>query len=160
MDETTDALDLLMNDHRLVEQLFEEYEQLAEDEGDATEKQSLAATICAELTVHAQLEEEIFYPAARNVLDDQELLDQAEAEHASAKELIAQLEETSPDDDMYDAKVKLLSEQIALHVHEEENELFPQLRDAGLETETLGQQMLARKAEILDEMGIVETEEE
>ncbi len=156
--EASDAIELLQEDHREVEALFNEYEQLASDDVDA--KESVAADICEKLTVHAQIEEEIFYPAARQALgDDTEIVDEAEEEHADAKQLIAEIEEMSPEDDDYDAKVKSLSEAIAHHVEEEENEMFPKLRQSGLETQALGEQMAERKHEIIDELGFAEAED-
>ena len=149
-----DAIELLLADHRNVEKLFKDYERLVEDEGSYNEKEALAATICAELTVHTQVEEEIFYPAARDILDDEELVDEAVVEHASAKDLIAQLADMSPDDDLYDAKIKVLSELIEHHVEEEEDEMFPKLKKARLDTKALGPQMAERKHELIEELGI------
>jgi hemerythrin superfamily protein len=150
----TDAIELLLADHRNVEKLFKQYEKLVEDEGSYNEKESLAATICAELTVHTQIEEEIFYPAARNILDEEDLVDEAIVEHASAKDLIAQLADMSPDDELYDAKIKVLSELIEHHVEEEEDEMFPKLKKARLDTAALGPQMAGRKQELVEELGI------
>ena len=127
---------------------------MVENEGTYNEKEALAATICAELTVHAQIEEEIFYPAARDILDEEELIDEAVVEHASAKDLIAQLAEMSPDDDLYDAKIKVLGELIEHHVEEEEDEMFPKLKKAKLDTSSLGTQMVERKQELIDELDI------
>lgn len=149
-----DAIELLKADHRKVEKLFKEYDQLVEAEGSYNEKEALAATICAELTMHAQVEEEIFYPAARDILDEEDLVDEAVVEHASAKDLIAQLADMSPDDDLYDAKVKVLGELIEHHVEEEEDEMFPKLKKAKLDTAALGPQMADRKLELTDELGI------
>ena len=157
--EATDALEMLKDDHRQVEALFKEYEQLAGGE-DIAAKEVVATEICEKLTVHAQLEEEVFYPAARQVLDKQEIIDEAEEEHADAKQLIAELEEMSPEDDAYDATVKSLSDAIAHHVEEEESEMFPKLKEAGMETEAVGEQMAERRQEIMDELGLAETEEE
>ena len=150
----TDAIELLTADHRNVEKLFKQYDELVENEGTYNEKEALAATICAELTVHAQVEEEIFYPAARDILDEEELVDEAVVEHASAKDLIAQLADMSPDDDLYDAKIKVLGELIEHHVEEEEDEMFPKLKKAKLDTAALGPQILERKQELIDELGI------
>ena len=107
--------------------------------------------ICAELTAHATAEEEIFYPAARAVIDKVELIDEADVEHASAKDLIAQIEGSSPSDDHYDAKVKVLGEYIDHHVQEEEGEIFPKVRRAKVDTVALGEQLAARKEEIMRE---------
>ncbi len=149
-----DAIELLKADHRKVEKLFKDYDKLVEDDGSYNEKEALAATICAELSVHAQVEEEIFYPAARDILDEEDLIDEAVVEHASAKDLIAQLADMSPDDDLYDAKVKVLGELIEHHVEEEEDEMFPKLKKAKLDTASLGPQMAERKLQLVDELGI------
>ena len=119
-----------------------------------TTSEALAATICAELTIHTQVEEEIFYPAARDILDEEDLIDEAIVEHASAKDLIAQLVDMSPDDDLYDAKVKVLSELIEHHVEEEEEEMFPKLKKAKLDTASLGPKMAARKLQLVEELGV------
>ena len=150
----SDAIEQLTADHRKVEKLFKEYDQLVATEASYNEKEALAATICAELTVHAQVEEEIFYPAARDILDEEDLVDEAVVEHASAKDLIAQLADMSPDDDLYDAKVKVLSELIEHHVEEEEDQMFPKLKKARLDTASIGSEMLERKQELIEEFGI------
>jgi len=139
-----DAIALLKADHREVKAMFSDYEKT---EGDA-EKKALAARICAALTVHAQIEEEIFYPAAYEALEDDDLLDEAAIEHASAKELIAQIEASSPAEPLYDAKVKVLGEYVDHHVQEEEKELFPECRDSDMDLKALGDQMKTRKAEL------------
>lgn len=139
-----DAIALLKADHREVKKMFQEFEKT---EGDA-EKQALASNICAALKVHTQIEEEIFYPAAYDVLEEDDLLDEAEVEHASAKDLIAQIEGSSPSEPLYDAKVKVLGEYIDHHVQEEEKELFPECRDSGMDLKALGEQLRARKAEL------------
>ncbi len=157
--ETTDAIELLLDDHRQVEALFAEYEELATSE-DLDAKESVATEICEKLTVHAQLEEEIFYPAARQALSgDTEIVDEAEEEHSDAKQLIAEIEEMSPEDDDYDAKVKSLNEAITHHVEEEEDVMFPKLRQSGMDTQALGEQMAERKQEIIDELGLAEAED-
>lgn len=149
-DSTPDAIDLLMADHREVKTLFKEYDKLVRAEADAGEKQVVAAQICVMLTAHATAEEELFYPRAREVLgDDDDLVDEADVEHASAKELIAQIEASSPDDDHYDAKVKVLGEYIDHHVKEEEGEMFPKLRKTDLDLDAIGEELAARKAELL-----------
>jgi len=113
------------------------------------EKSELAQKICLALRVHAQLEEEIFYPAARKATKDNDLLDEATVEHAGAKNLIAEIEEMEPGDDLYDAKVKVLGDQIRHHVEEEESELFPECEAARMDLNALGAQMVKRKAELL-----------
>ena len=153
MDEGTDALDLLTEDHRKVEEMFEEYES-TKDESDDEEKEERVATICLELTVHATVEEEVFYPAAREALDaeDSDLLDEAEVEHASVRDLIEQLSEMAPSEPLYDAKVKVLGEYVRHHVQEEEGELFPALRDTELDLEALGNEIATRKEELREEL--------
>jgi len=146
---TPDAIKLLRADHTEVKKLFTQYEKLAKAEADAAEREALALDICNKLTVHAQIEEEIFYPACRDALEDQDdLVDEATVEHASAKDLIAQLQSSSPDDDMYDAKVKVLGEYINHHVKEEQNELFPKVRSR-LDLKELGEQLQARKEALM-----------
>ena len=146
----TDAISLLTNDHAEVNELFEQYKALAEDEGSmTTEKQSLAEEICTMLTVHAAIEEEIFYPAVRDALDDSKLLDEAEVEHQAAKDLIEQIQDSDPSDPLYDARVNVLGEYVNHHVQEEEGELFPQVRDTELDLDSLGAEMSARQEELL-----------
>ena len=146
---STDAIALLTNDHQEVKDLFERYEDLAQADSDDEEKKNLAEEICTMLTVHAMIEEEIFYPAARDALDDGKLLDEAEIEHQAAKDLIAQIQDADPDDALYDARVNVLGEYVHHHVQEEEGELFPQVREAGLDLEALGAEMSARQEELL-----------
>jgi hemerythrin superfamily protein len=145
-----DAISLLKQDHEKVSKLFEKFASAEEGKGE------IAAEVCKLLTVHAQIEEEIFYPAARDALESDEqgegLLDEAEVEHASAKELIAQIEEGDEGDHLFDAKVKVLGEYIKHHVQEEEGELFPKVKDTELDLETLGKELKARKTELLSTM--------
>jgi hemerythrin superfamily protein len=148
-----DAIKLLTADHREVKALFQEYQSLVDHEAEDAEKQELSQRICLMLTVHATVEEEIFYPAAKEGIKEPELVGEATVEHASAKELIAQIEESDPSDELYDSKVKVLGEYIDHHVKEEEGELFPQSRRAKLDLVGLGQQIAARKAELLAEQG-------
>jgi hemerythrin-like domain-containing protein len=152
------ALELLESDHRKVEMLFDQYED--EKEGDEDTKRQIAERICAELTAHAQLEEELFYPWCKENLeeDDMEMLEEAYVEHGSAKDLIAQIQGATEIDSAYDAKVKVLSEYIKHHVKEEENELFEEVRDQQEELDELGQEMHARKAELMEELGLVNDE--
>jgi hemerythrin superfamily protein len=142
----TDAIALLKADHRTVEELFEEYEGASGD----GKKQKIALQICMELTIHAKIEEEIFYPACEGKIDE-DLLQEAYVEHDGAKVLIAEIEAGTPSDEFYDAKVSVLSEQIEHHVGEEEMRMegmFSQARKAGLDMVALGQQLLARKQEL------------
>jgi hemerythrin superfamily protein len=145
-----DAVTLLKADHAEVKKLFKAYQKLVNKDADAGERQATAEQICMLLTVHAQIEEEIFYPAAREVLGDEvDLVDEADVEHASAKDLIAQIQSGQPDDDHYDARVKVLGEYIEHHVQEEEGEMFPKVKDAGLDTKAVGQQLAERKEELM-----------
>ena len=140
------AISLLMKDHKNVKALFAQYEGLS-DRSFATKKK-LADQICHELTVHTQLEEEIFYPAVRRPIHDGDLMDEAVVEHASAKELIAQILAMDPSEDLYDAKVTVLSEQIEHHVNEEEGDMFPKVRKTSVDLDALGEQMAARKEQL------------
>jgi len=150
-----DAFALLTADHKRVKSLFKEFESL-KDEGDDDQKATLVATICNELTVHAQIEEEIFYPALRDAIDDEDLMDEADVEHASAKQLIAQLEQLEVGGDHYDATVTVLGEYIDHHVKEEEGEMFSKARKADIDSAVLGEEMAVRKAELKEELGIVD----
>jgi hemerythrin superfamily protein len=149
-----EAIALLTADHKEVKQMFKAYEELVTAAGDGGEKQILAEEICAALLAHATAEEEIFYPAARATIDEQDLLDEAEVEHAGAKDLIAQIKAMDPADQLYDAKVKVLGELIDHHVEEEEGDLFPKVKKAKLDLQTLGKKIANRKEELLAEMGV------
>ncbi|HEX5127751.1 MAG TPA: hemerythrin domain-containing protein [Rhodocyclaceae bacterium] len=141
-----DAISLLVKDHKEVKGLFAQFEQLSDRS--KVSKKKIADQICYALTVHTQIEEEIFYPAVRDVIKDDDLMDEAEVEHASAKELIAQLQDMDASDDLYDAKVKVLSEQIEHHVNEEEGQMFPKVRKTKIDLAELGEQMSARKEQL------------
>jgi len=154
-----DAFALLSADHKRVKALFKEFESL-KDEGGDDEKATLVETICNELTVHAQIEEEIFYPALRDAIDDEDLMDEADVEHASAKQLIAQLEQLEVGGDHYDALVTVLGEYIDHHVKEEEGEMFSQARKADIDSAALGEELALRKAELKEELGIGDDESE
>lgn len=151
-----DAVDLLISDHKEVKKLFKDYDKLAEAKAGDDERQAIADEICAKLTVHAQVEEEIFYPATREAFNDKDdaLVDEAEVEHASAKDLIAQIQGMSPSEDLYDAKVKVLGEMIDHHVKEEEGEMFPKVKKLKVDTASLGVLMQARKEELTEETNI------
>ena len=146
-----DAISLLTADHAKVKKLFKEFADLKEEKGTDEDKSVLVAQICDELKVHTEIEEEIFYPAVRGAIDDDGLMDEALVEHAAAKELVTQLENMDPDDELYDAKVTVLGEQIQHHVKEEESEMFPKARKAKVDGVALGAQMAERKAELLAE---------
>jgi hemerythrin superfamily protein len=151
-----DAIELLRADHDDVRQLFEDYESLIDDDAAVDERQALASRICEALTVHATIEEEIFYPAAREAIDDTRLLDEAAVEHSSARDLIEQIESMTAADDLFDAKVKVLGEYVQHHVLEEEDELFALIADTDLDLEELGQQLAERRQELLADIGIEE----
>ncbi len=153
-----DAIVMLMADHKKVKTLFSQFQKLKEGGGEE-EKTSLVQQICTELKIHTQIEEEIFYPAVRKAIEDADLMDEALVEHAGAKELVAQLEEADPADDLYDAKVTVLGEQIDHHVKEEEGEMFPKAKKAKVDTESLGKAMTKRKQELQAEMGMAEAEQ-
>ena len=146
MKTTTNALSMLTKDHKDVKAMFEQFEGLS-DRSKANKKK-VADQICHALTVHTQLEEKIFYPAVREAINDEDMMDEAVVEHASAKKLIEQIQGMETDDDLYDAKIKVLSEQIEHHVREEEDEMFPKVRKTGLDLDLLGEQMSALKQQI------------
>jgi hypothetical protein len=142
-----DAIALLKSDHRLVEDLFEKYESAR----GKPQKKKLARQICLELIVHSMIEEEIFYPACRGQIEE-DTLDEAYVEHDGAKVMIAELLKGDPDHDFYDAKVKVLSEEIKHHVREEEKRaegMFAQAREAGLDLDELGERLARRKEELM-----------
>ncbi|HVF36707.1 MAG TPA: hemerythrin domain-containing protein [Sphingomicrobium sp.] len=142
-----DAVALLKQDHRTVEDLFAQFEKAGGD----GRKQKLAQQICLELSVHATIEEEIFYPACEGKIEDGDLLKEAYVEHDGAKVLIAEILGGAPSDEFYDSKVKVLQEQIEHHVEEEEKRLeglFSQAREAGLDMDALGEQLASRKQEL------------
>jgi hemerythrin superfamily protein len=146
-----DAVQLLTSDHAEVAALFKKYDKLTDANAQASDRQAHAEQICTLLTVHATIEEEIFYPTARAAGIDASLMDEADVEHAAAKDLIAQIRAMSPEEDHYDAKVKVLGEQIEHHVEEEQDQLFPKCRAAGMDMAELGKRMSARKDELMRE---------
>ncbi len=137
------AIDLLVDDHKKVKKLFKDFDKLKE-KGDDEDKQALVQEICAELIVHTQIEEEIFYPAIRDIVEE-DMVNEAEVEHASAKDLIEQIQALDPSDPMYDAKVTVLGEYIEHHVEEEEKEMFPKVKKSKLDLEALGEEMMSMK---------------
>lgn len=155
-----DAIKLLTADHREVKALFQQYQEMVDHEAEDQEKQEIADQICLMLTVHAQIEEELFYPAAKEAIKEPDLVNEANVEHASAKDLIAQIQESDPSDEMYDAKVKVLGEYIDHHVKEEEGEMFPQARKAKVDLVALGEQLAERKQALMAEMGLGDVQEE
>jgi hemerythrin-like domain-containing protein len=146
-----DAIALLKSDHSAVSKMFEAYDKLGDRAN--VQKLKLARTICNELKVHTQIEEEIFYPAVEAVLPkEQDLLDEAQVEHDGAKDLIAQLDKMQPDDDLFDAKVTVLSEYIKHHVKEEHEDMFPKVRKTKLDLRELGMRLAFRKAELTKQL--------
>jgi hemerythrin superfamily protein len=153
--ETRDAIDLLMDDHKRVDKLFTDFESVDRDDADAV--QELVEIACMELQIHSILEEELFYPAVRTqVADDdrdkQDVLNEAEVEHEMVDELIAKLQELEPDDAMYAAYFAVLSEYVKRHVREEETGLFPQVRGMTLDLQQLADDMRLRREELFAEM--------
>ncbi len=140
-----EATALLRADHKLVSDLFAEYDKARSTD----KKKQLVTEICAELSVHAQVEEEIFYPAVKAALKDNELVPEATVEHATLKELIGQVEGVQPDGEMFDAKIKVLSEYVKHHVKEEHTEMFPKAKATKLDMIELGAQLASRKAELM-----------
>jgi hypothetical protein len=143
-----DAIALLKADHRKVEDLFSKFEKARDSE----RQQALAKQICTELIVHSTLEEEIFYPASKGKVDD-DLLHESYVEHDGAKVLVSELMESSPEDEFYEAKMSVLSEEIKHHVKEEEKPgegVFAQMRASGLDLLGLGERLQERKKELLD----------
>ena len=147
-----DACDLLDAEHKAVKKMFDEYETLTQSRNRSPiKKRQLADQICMALSVHATIEEEIFYPAARGAIKDNALLNEATVEHASAKDLIAQIRGMDAGDDLFDAKVTVLGEYIDHHVKEERTELFPKMRRTKLDLVGLREQMQRRKEELMAE---------
>ena len=143
-----DACTFLDTDHKAVKKLFKAYEELTHSKARDVDqkKRELAQEICQELTVHATIEEEIFYPALREALKETDALAEAEVEHAGAKDLIAQIEAMDQADEMFDAKVKVLGEYIDHHVKEERNQIFPKARAArGLDLMAMREELQSRK---------------
>jgi hemerythrin superfamily protein len=145
-----DAIKLLKQDHREVEALFDAFEKARGD----SRKQKIAEQICQMLKVHAMVEEELFYPKIKPEIKESELIDEAQVEHNSAKQLIAEIEGGAAGNEMWEAKVKVLGEYIKHHVKEEEGEIFPQVKDTDLNLQEIGAEMAQRKEELMGEMGM------
>jgi hemerythrin superfamily protein len=148
-----DACDLLDADHKAVKKMFKEFEELTEARGKTQEKKRLLAEkICRELTVHAQIEEEIFYPPIRKAIKDELMMNEAEVEHTTAKDLIAQIQGMDPGDPLYDAKVLVLGEYVDHHVKEERTEMFPKARASKVDLVKMRETLQARKEELMAEL--------
>lgn len=143
-----DAIDLLDAEHRAAKVLFNDYRQLSDHKAGGAKRKALAEAICMLLTIHMRLEEEIFYPPVREAIRDDDLLDEAEVEHAGAKELIGQILSMQPGDELYDAKVTVLGEYIAHHVKAEREEMFPKARNCGIDLAALGERLDSRRREL------------
>ena len=144
-----DAITLLKRDHDEVEELFDEFFR-AQESGERAEQTRVALEVCALLTVHAQIEEELFYPrAARNADDARDLVREATVEHSTVKDLVARLQAMRPEDEMFDATFQVLSEYVKHHVKEEEGELFPRVRASDLDVDALGRALEQRKLELM-----------
>lgn len=144
-----DACDLLDEDHKEVKKMFKEYKALIEGGGNTKQKKRLLAEkICNELTVHAQIEEEIFYPPVRKAIKEKLMMDEAEVEHMSAKELIAQIQNMEPGDALFDARVVVLGEYIDHHVKEERSDMFPKARESKVDLVAMRETLQKRKDEL------------
>lgn len=146
-----DAIALLTEDHKKVKKLFKEFEKVKE--GSVEDKVALVQQVITELKVHTTIEEEIFYPAVRDAIDDDDLMNEAEVEHDSAKDLISQIESMEPEDPMYDARFSVLGEYVNHHVEEEQEEMFAKAKKAKVDLKALGEELLTRKESLLAEMG-------
>ena len=146
-----DAIQLLTDDHKKVKKLFREFEGIKGGNGAAKRKSDVVRQICTELTIHTRVEEEIFYPVVRESIDERDLMDEADVEHAGAKILIAQLERMNAGDDHYDAMVHVLGEYIDHHVKEEHEEMFPKAKKAKVDLIELGARITERKAQLRGE---------
>ena len=146
-----DAVDLLDADHIAVKKLFTAYKKLCDHDASVDEKRDVAEQICKELTVHARIEEEIFYPELREAIDADGLLDEAEVEHSTAKDLITQISDMSPDDDLYDARVTVLGEYIDHHVREEREQIFVKARQSKLDLVAMADELTQRKMELMED---------
>jgi len=147
-----DAVSLLSSDHAEVKQMFEEYRRLVQDSAGDDRRGELAGQICSALTVHAEIEEDIFYPALRESLEDDLALDQAEVEHDIARDLIEQIESMEPDDALFDARMLVLAEYVEHHVQEEESEIFPLAEQSRIDLAELGAELAERRHELMAEL--------
>lgn len=148
-----DACDLLDADHKAVKKMFSDFEELTEAKGNTKEKKrALAEMICNELMVHTQIEEEIFYPAIRKAVKDDLMMNEADVEHAGAKDLIAQIQDMNVSDPLFDAKVTVLGEYIDHHVKEERTEMFPKARATKVDLVKLRDALQMRKEELMAEL--------
>jgi hemerythrin superfamily protein len=143
------AFDLLEQDHREVEEWLDEFDEMKE--GDKR-KAELAEKICLALKVHAQIEEEILYPQAREATKDDDLINEAIVEHATVKNLIGEIEKMTVGDELYDAKMRVLGEMVKRHIREEEEELFPELQSTKMDLDAVGKELAERKEDLMEKM--------
>jgi hemerythrin superfamily protein len=143
-----DAIDLLDADHLAVHALFESYRDLVRRRAPALKRRALAEEICIELTIHARLEEELFYPAVREALHDEDLLDEAEEPHGSQREFVAQILATSADDALYDARVAVLADYVERHVRQEREQVFNRVLASRMDLQSLARSLTIRKEEL------------
>lgn len=146
--QTPDAVDLLDADHLAVHALIQAYRELVRTGAPALQRRALAEELCMELTIHARLEEEIFYPAVRDVLQEEELVDEAEGEHGSQREFVAQILATPAEDPLYDAKVAVLAEYVERHVRQEREQVFNRVFASRMDLHSLGRAIAIRKEEL------------
>ena len=144
------AIEMLKEDHAKVKKAFKEFENM--DRSDTETCRQVVQTVCDDLKVHTTLEEEIFYPAVREAIEDEDLMNEASVEHETAKMLIDQLENMEPDDPNYYATFTVLGEYVMHHVKEEEGEMFPQAKKSDIDLEALGSRMQERKRELLSQL--------
>lgn len=155
----SDVIDILIEDHKKVAALFAEFQEIKGHADDET-KQTLVEIACTELVIHAQVEEEFLYPALRDAFNEQGLIDEAEVEHALARQLIGELEAMHPGDDLYDAKFTVLGEYVKHHIEEEQNRIFPRMKKTAMDLESLGQDIRQRRNELRSEFGMPDTDYE
>ncbi|MDB5761294.1 MAG: hemerythrin protein [Herminiimonas sp.] len=153
----SDIIDILIEDHKKVSQLFAEF-QTIKDRADDAAKQTLVEITCTELVIHSQVEEEFLYPALRDAFDETDLIDEAQVEHTMARQLISELESMQAGDELYDAKFKVLGEYVKHHIEEEQNRIFPKLKSTALDLETLGKDIRQRRDELRSEFGMPDEE--
>lgn len=150
-----EAISMLIEDHQKVQKLFKTFDRTEDEQ----QQEELAKQICNELTVHTELEEQVFYPAAREVLEKSDTVDEAEIEHQVAKELVEKIKQSRPQDDEFCALVTVLCEYVNHHIEEEQTELFPQLKKTEIDFDALGEEMQQKKQELRSELGLGEGEQ-
>ena len=143
-----DALEVLDAGHQAIARLFQEFRELAANAAPAARRKALAEQVCLELAIHARLEEELFYPAVREAIRDDERMDEAEVEHAAARDLMVQVLSMAPHEELYDAKVTVLGEYIEHHVRAEREQIFPKVRASGMDLARLAERLRVRRREL------------